>query len=310
VNEARDAGQRWQRRAGLTTLDAVARPSRDPGSWSITLAQLVPLGRVRGPIILSTLAPRPSGARYRGPVLFSFLAHVSALGLVLSLGREVVVHRTDAVAVVFRRPPPPPPRPERPQELKKGRGRGVFLPRAVSPDIQPELELSFASTREVEQAGPTGAWLGGSGVGGPGNAGWADGLASGTANQRVGRDPQELNTAWECDFPEGVREGKVVVRIRVHVSASGVPTRVTVIRPGPAPFNASAVRCARRQRFRPALDVNGRPCEGDRELSILFYRMGSGATLGQGVDSSGTPTTERSQELPVKLDELPSSGSG
>jgi len=269
-----------------------------------------PPARPRPPIVLTTFAPRRDGPSYRGAAAFSLLAHILLVGLAVWLGREVVLNKPHMAAVVFRRPPPPPPPPppEQPQEVKKGgRGRGVSLPDRVAPDIQPDLEISFASSPDPQETGPTGAWLGGSGTGTP-NAGWADGLATGTVIKRsLARDPLEFDTAWDCDFPEGVTEGKVVVRIRIHVSATGAPTRVTVLRPGPPAFNASAVECARRQGFRPALDVNGQPREGDREVSILFYRMGSGVRIGPGGSDATTAPTGPAPDLPVKLEEGPPS---
>jgi hypothetical protein len=208
--------------------------------------------------------------------------------------------RPPQVEVVFRKPPPPPPpAPPEKQPAKKG-GRGVALPRAVSPEIQSDLELSLASTSDPNAEGPTGNWVGGSGPVSVGQ-GWAAGLESGTVIKRsLARDPMEVNSAWECDFPESVSDGRVHVRIRVHVSATGVPLRVTVIRSGPPAFNESALECAMRQMFRPALDVSGKPREGDREVGILFYKMGSGETFG-----ATTPATTPAPPGPVpdKLDE-------
>jgi hypothetical protein len=239
--------------------------------------------------------------RYRGAAVFSLLAHLAILGLVPWLGRSAAAPPVEPVRVVFRQPPPPPP--EKPPVQKKGGGRGVALPRAVGPDIQPELELSFASTADAEASGPTGLWVGGSGRGGSG-PGWGEGLESGTVIRRsLARDPQEVNSAWECDFPEGAAEGKVTVRIRVHVSASGAPTHVTIVRGGPLLFNAAALECAMRQAFRPALDVNGKPCEGERQVGILFFRMGSGAAMAPNGPTGVTAPVGPLPDLPVKLDE-------
>jgi TonB family protein len=262
----------------------------------------------RPPIVLTSFGPRREGARYGGAALFSLVAHLGLIGLAVWLGREVVLAKPEHSAVVFRRPPPPPPPPktEPPQEVKKGhRGRGVALPTRVAPEIQPDLEISFAGSPDPPDLAPAGAWLGGSGEGGR-NGGWADGLASGTVIKRsLARDPLEFDTAWDCDFPEGVTEGKVVVRIRIHVTATGTPTRVTVLHPGPPEFNRSAAECARRQGFRPALDVNGQPREGDREVSILFYRMGSGVRISPAGNDVSTAPIGPVPDLPVKLEEGP-----
>jgi len=265
--------------------------------------------RARPPIVLTTFGPRRDGARYGGAALFSLVAHLGLIGLAVWLGREVVLAKPELTAVVFRRPPPPPPPPKPeppPQEVKKGqRGRGVALPTRVAPEIQSDLEISFAGSPDPPDLAPVGAWLGGSGEG-ERNAGWADGLASGTVIKRsLAKDPLEFDTAWDCDFPEGVTEGKVVVRIRIHVNASGNPTRVTVLRPGPPEFNKSAVECARRQGFRPALDVNGQPRDGDREVSILFYRMGSGVRISPAGNDVSTAPIGPLPDLPVKLEEGP-----
>jgi len=246
--------------------------------------------RTRPPIVLTTFGPRPRGPGYRGAAAFSLLIHVLGIGLAVWLTREVVAPRPQLTAVLLRKPPPPPPPPppEPPEQPRQGRGRGVALPQRVHPEVQSDLEISFAASPEPDAPdGPTGAWLGGSGP--PARDGWASGVDGTVLKRSLARDPQEVNSAWECDFPEGVAEGKVVVRIRIHVSAAGNPTRVTVVRPGPAPFNASAIECAKRQGFRPALDASGHPREGDRELSILFYRMGSGESVAPRGSGSLAP---------------------
>jgi hypothetical protein len=269
-------------------------------------------GKTRRPIVLTTFGRRDTGPRYRGAAMFSLVAHVAVVGLVLFLNRAVVMEKLAPVAVVFRRPPPPPPAPEQPQPVKKGGGRGVALPKAVHPEIQSEFEISLASNIDPSDTGPTGNWLGGSSRG-AGGAGWADGLESGTAiKHSLARDPLEMNSAWDCEFPEDVKEGRVVVRIRVHVSATGSPVRVNIVRSGPPSFNASAIECARRQLFHPALDVEGKPRAGDREVSILFYRMGSDEAYGVGAVASPAHAapSERTPlpggpipDLPVKLDD-------
>lgn len=266
-----------------------------------------PAADSRPPLVLTTFAPRRDATRYREAAVFSLVTHLSLIGLAVGLGREAVHARPELTAVVLKRPPPPrrPPRPQPPpQEIKRGgRGRGVALPAAVAPDIQADLEISFAANPDPAPGGPVGGWLGSSSAH-SGHAGWADGLGSGTVIKRsLARDPFEKDTVWECDFPDGADEGKVVIRLRIHVSAAGVPTRVTVVRPGPPAFNKSAVECARRQAFRPALDVNGQPCDGVREVGILYFRMGSGVTIG----APAKEPAGSEHEAPSKVEASPES---
>jgi hypothetical protein len=240
------------------------------------------------------------------------VAHVSLIGLTLWLNRKVILPRPDAVAILLRsRPPrPPPPAPaEKPEALRKG-ARGVSLPKAVAPEVQPDEELSFASTSDPA-AGPTGRWVGGVGTGVAQGPGWSNGVESGAVIRRsLARDPQELNTGWECGFPEGQTNKRVVVGIRIHVSETGRPLNVTVIRPGPPAFNASAIECALRERFHPALDMTGKPIEGDRELGILFVPQGTHVfanevRLPPPPPPPPPPLVGPQPDLPVQLDDSP-----
>jgi hypothetical protein len=275
--------------------------SRPPGVPGETPPPAFP--RPGPPLVLASFGRKPPRPHYSWPAVFSLVLHVAIIGLALWLNRSPAASHVEPVPVVFHPAPPRPPPPEKPEAPKQGGGRGVPLPRAVAPDIQPELELSFAANSDPDAVGPTGNWVGGSGSG-TGGPGLADGLESGTVIKRsLARDPQELNSAWECDFPEGVPEGKVTVRIKVHVSAAGVPTHVMIVRGGPPLFNRAASECAMRQGFRPALDYNGQPCEGDRQVGILFFRMGSGAAWEKGAPSGLTAPVGPLPDLPVKLDE-------
>jgi hypothetical protein len=268
------------------------------------------VSKVERPIVLTSFGRGSNGPNYRGSVAFSILAHVFLVGLSLWLGRAVVVPRLEPVAVLLRSRPPRPPPPAEPKQeaLKKG-GRGISLPKAVAKDIQPEEELSFASQTEPATSGTTGRWVGGMGTGAAQGPGWADGVESGAVLRRsLSRDPQPIHTAWDCDFV-GEPVGRVVVGVRVHVSESGRVTRVTVIRPGPSVFNGAAVECALRERFRPALDVNGSPCERDGEVDILFFRTGQAFAKQQPppvpVVAAPPPLVGPQPDLPVQLDDSP-----
>jgi hypothetical protein len=265
-----------------------------------------------GPIVLSTFTRRNSGPNYRWAVVFSVVLHVTLIGLTLWLSRKVLFPRAEAVAVLFRRAPPPrpPPQPEtKPETLRKG-AHGIALPKAVAQDVQPEYELSFAASAEPESKGPTGKWLGGVGAGVASGPGWADGVEGGVVIRRSrARDPLEENTGWPCNFPEQEADNRLVVRIRVHVNDSGRPTHVTIIRPGPAAFNASAIECAMNERFHPALDINGNPVEGDREVGILFFRTGRHPLLEEAPRPRPAPPPPPmagpQPDLPVQLDDSP-----
>jgi hypothetical protein len=264
------------------------------------------------PIILSTFARTDLGPRYRGSVLFSVILHVSLISLTLWLNRKVILPRADALTVVLRPAPPPRPPPTpatKPETVRKG-SRGVTLPKAVAPDIEPEFELSFAAPVESETTGTSGKWLGGVGSGVATGPGSPDGVEGGVVIRRSrARDPQELNTGWPCNFPEGEADNRLVVRIRVHVDESGRPTHVTVVRPGPRAFNASAIECAMNERFHPALDSSGNPCEGDREVGILFFRTGhllvKEVPAPAPVAPPPPPMSGPQPDLPIQLDDSP-----
>jgi hypothetical protein len=268
------------------------------------------------PIVLRTFGAGTRQPGYRWWLALSVLVHVLLVGLTLWLNRKVVFPRSGGVAVVLRKPPPPKPPPAiqetKPEALKKG-SRGVNLPKAVAKDIQPEFELSFAAERAPDTSGPTGKWVGGVGTGIAHGPGWSNGSESGALLRRsLARAPQELNTGWECDFPEKEPDNRLVVRIRVHVSDSGRPMHVTVIRPGPPAFNRSAVECAMRERFHPALDMAGNPTEGDREVGILFFRTGVHSFKEEPPPPPAVPTPPPlngpQPDLPVQLDETPAPG--
>ncbi len=267
----------------------------------------------RRPIVLRTFGRDASAPAYRWPIVFSVVLHVTLIGLTLWLNRKVVLPRlVEPVATHFRsktaRPPPREPA-TKPEALRKG-GRGISLPKAVSQDTQPEAELSFASQSEPA-TGETGRWVGGVGSGNAGGPGWSNGVESGAIIHRsLARDPQELNTGWECGFPEGQTDRKVVVGIRIHVSDTGRPLHVTIVRPGPPAFNASAIECALRERFHPALDMRGNPVEGDRQLGILFVPQGTHAFANEVLPlppkpPPPPPMAGPQPDLPVQLDESP-----
>jgi hypothetical protein len=225
------------------------------------------------PITLRTLGRSEAPLVYRWWAVASVLTHVALFALSLWLGRDAIVHHAEPVAVVLRRraPPPPPPQPAKPEALRKG-GRGISLAKHVHTEAEPEMELSFAAVNTETNKTPPGRWLGGVGDAPAQGAGWSDGVESGAIIRRsLAHDPQELNSGWECDFPSGATEKRLVVRVRIHVSDSGRPTQVTIVRPGPHAFNVSATECAMRERFRPAVNMSGKPVEGDREVSLLFF---------------------------------------
>lgn len=292
------------RRPSLPSNTAASTPSE---TEDVTEDALSP-----GPIVLNTFGRRSSEPTYRWSLVFSVVLHVTLIGLTLWLNRKVILPRAEGVAVLFQRlpPPRPPPQPEtKPDTLRKG-SRGIALPKAVARDVQPEYELSFAASVEPETTGVTGKWMGGVGTGVATGPGWADGVEGGVVIRRSrARDPQEENTGWPCSFPEQEANNRLVVRIRVHVNDSGRPTKVTIVRPGPAAFNASAIECAMNERFHPALDINGNPCEGDREVGILFFRTGSRALeeapKPRPAPPPPPPMAGPQPDLPVQLDDSP-----
>jgi TonB family protein len=265
------------------------------------------------PIVLSTFARKAADPNYRWSTVFSVVLHVSLIGLTLWLNRKIILPRAEAIPIALRKPPPPRPPPtpaERPQAVRKG-SRGITLPKAVAPDIQPEFELSFAAPVEEEATGPSGRWIGGVGNAAATGPGSADGVEGGVIIRRSrARDPQELNTGWPCNFPEGEADNRLVVRIRVHVNDSGRPTKVTIVKPGPKAFNESAIECAMNERFHPALDMAGNEVEGDREVGILFFRTGSHilvqeATPPPPVAPPPPPMGGPQPDLPIQLDDSP-----
>ena len=182
------------------------------------------------------------------------------------------------------------------------------MAKRVARDLDPDMELTFAAPLDSSLSGPSGRWLGGGGTGNAAGPGWADGTESGALRRHsLARDPQEVNSGWDCGFPGGGPEHDVVVRIRVHVSPEGKPTHVSILRAGPPVFNESARECAFRQRFRPALDMDGNPCEGDRDLGILFFYPGAASVPSPPPAAKPVPVAPPLEgpqpDLPVQLDE-------
>jgi TonB family protein len=265
-----------------------------------------------GAIVFNTFVQRSSGPTYRWSILFSIVLHVTLIGLTLWLNRKVILPRAEAISVLLRPSPPPRPPPKaepKPEAVKKG-ARGVTIAKAVAPEVQSEYELSFAASVEPESTGTTGRWVGGVGTGVATGPGSSDGVEGGAFIRRSrARDPQELNTGWPCNFPEQEADNRLVVRIRVHVNDSGRPTKVTIIRPGPRAFNESAIECAMNERFHPALDINGNPVEGDREVGILFFRTGAHPfpeiAKPPPAPPPPPPMAGPQPDLPVQLDDTP-----
>jgi hypothetical protein len=263
------------------------------------------------PIVLHTFGRRPGEPAYGWSSVFSVALHVTLIGLTLWLSDAVAIARQEPVTVVLRRPasrPPPPPRAE--AEAPRKGGRGISLPRAVARDVQPDMELTFAASPEPASMGATGRWVGGGGTGYALGPGWSDGVEGGAIRRHsLARPPQEEDSGWDCGFPAGGPPHNVVVRIRVHISSAGKPTAVSILRQGPTVFNESARECAFRQRFRPALDMDGNATEGDRELGILFFYPGGPAdAVPEPVAPPApvAPPLEGPQpDLPVQLDDAP-----
>ena len=63
------------------------------------------------------------------------------------------------------------------------------------------------------------------------------------------------------------------------------------------------------ERFHPALDINGNPCEGDREVGILFFRTGARALeeapKPRPAPPPPPPLAGPQPDLPVQLDDSP-----
>jgi len=241
-------------------------------------------GHQRPPIILKTLAPGAPRPRYGRWALMSVVAHAALLVLFVQLVGSVPALRPEPVAVFLRGLPRPGHRHHDGEEGSKPRkgSRGVTLAKAVPAPIEPEAELSFAPAvgLSAPQRG-AGLWFGGTGEGagrGPGRADGSD--ESAVVRVSLARGPREELTGWDCGFPEDGPPHNVVVRIRISVSATGRPTQVQILVPGPPSFNASARECALRQRFHPAVDMRGKPCEGERELGILFLYPGEAISEG------------------------------
>ncbi len=267
------------------------------------------------PIVLHTFGQRPGGPAYGWSSVFSIVLHVTLIGLTLWLSRAVAVSRNQPVSVVLRRstPRPPPPPVADTGAPRKG-GRGISLPKAVRREVEPDLELTFAASPEPQTPGATGKWVGGVGTGYALAPGWSNGVEGGAVRRHsLARGPQEEQSGWDCGFPVGGPAHNVVVRIRVNVSAEGKPTHVTILRPGPPVFNESARECALRQRFRPALDMEGNPTDGDRELGILFFYPGAPPDavkeeVPQPPAPVAPPLEGPQPDLPVQLDESATPG--
>lgn len=83
-------------------------------------------------------------------------------------------------------------------------------------------------------------------------------------------------TGTDCNalFPPGARAASGKVTLEVDVGPSGATTASRVIdeQPSGEAFGAAAQVCARRMRFSPATDANGKPAAGRTRIRVAFQR--------------------------------------
>jgi protein TonB len=112
----------------------------------------------------------------------------------------------------------------------------------------------------------------------PGGVPGATGTGSAPPPPSVDRSrPVSLkgSTEWKCPWPaeaetEQIDEAKV--RVRISVGADGKASRVEVLSDPGHGFGREARQCAMRETYNPALDVNGTPIPGTKEINVTFER--------------------------------------
>jgi periplasmic protein TonB len=132
----------------------------------------------------------------------------------------------------------------------------------------------------------------GSSVGGPSSARGVSGSGRASRNETTGAGSGRTGSssaaidrsraatlagglAWNCPFPDGAdREGvdRALVSLRIRVDSAGVLRGVSVLEDPGFGFGAAAERCARRQRFEPALAPDGTTTHGELTVRVRFSR--------------------------------------
>ena len=84
------------------------------------------------------------------------------------------------------------------------------------------------------------------------------------------------STDWNCSFPAEADVAQIdeaVVKVQVSINADGAPQTVKVLADPGSGFGGAAIRCAKRQRFRVALDRDGNAQAGTTNpFNIRFSR--------------------------------------
>ena len=225
--------------------------------------------------------------RFAGPFLLVMGLHA---GVLVGAARRLTVDSKPAaepVKVVLRLPirkmavnePPgggakrPPPPARRPRVRHRVRPPEEIPPPVVeTPPPPPEDPPAVAEADDgLDEDDAEGT--GDPAVGGGGGWGTGSGPGSGSGHGSVASKARKawlLNTDWRCRRPGYEDLGRIVVRLRVEVEPDGKPGQVSVVSPGPEPFNRRAIDCARDETYLPALDPEGRPIPGACEFSIEF----------------------------------------
>jgi periplasmic protein TonB len=186
-------------------------------------------------------------------------------------------------------PPPPPPPPPPPEQPPPPPPRAA-VPRVHNPPPTPAqaaqvvtreaaadpLDLTaftVASGTAAHHAGGTTAGNGTStrAVNGPASAA---GVADGTGD--LSRSVQLADDEWECPWPpqaDALGIDRQTVVLRVTVAADGAVEAASLISDPGDGFGAAALVCARRSRFLPALDGQGRAVPArSGPIRVLFTR--------------------------------------
>jgi protein TonB len=180
-------------------------------------------------------------------------------------------------------PPPPPAEeaaPEPPEPSEPPQTAETAAPAEPAPALVAAPDAAPTEHSIVQSAGGA---LGGRGVGGAGvvggtgsgKSGGKGGVVGGTGTGRA----QEVELAgnyWDCEWPSLAQYQDIdreLVVIQVLVAADGRVEKVDLLKDPGFGFGAAARACARRARFTPALDENGRPIKAlSSPINVRFVR--------------------------------------
>jgi protein TonB len=214
------------------------------------------------------------------PLSLAVLLHAAVIDWAIELAKPRPKPAPAPVPVVFRKPPPPKLEPAggggRPPPKAKRRRIHVPVPPPKLEEPPPVPEEPEPEPPALDDVGEEDGVEGGTGLGsgtgtGTGTgSGTGSGTGPGTGGPSKARKAWLESVEWRCDRPGMEDLGRIVVRIRVEVRTDGKPGEVTVIKPGPEPFNRRAIDCAKAERYLPELDREGHPVPAVIEFGIDF----------------------------------------